>query len=381
MHQIVVTSKFYKLSLTWIMDKKSLFKNFTIGFIPLLVFILADEFFGTRIALITAVVTGLIEFLYYYIRFRQIEGFVLFDVGLIILMGGISILLDNDIFFKLKPALIELILVIMVGVHGFSKTPLLLLVSKRYMKDLTVNDLQLKMMRQLCRVLFIVLLVHIILIVYSAYFMSKAAWGFISGGLFYIIFGLILFGQFIYSRFFKRGSSGFRASAGEEWFDLVTPEGKVIGKAPRSAVHGNPNLLHPVVHIHVFNHNGQLFLQKRSRNKDVQPGKWDTAVGGHIHTGEDLHSALQREAAEELGITKGTFHTLYRYVMRNNFESELVHTFRLVHNGPFKINREEIQVGRFWKIQEIEANLDKDVFTPNFEQEFALLKKYYWSKK
>jgi intracellular septation protein A len=125
------------------MDKKSLIKNFTVGFIPLLVFILADEFFGTRIGLITAVLTGLIEFLYYFIRFRQIEGFVLFDVGLIILMGGISILLNNDIFFKLKPALIELILVVMLGVHGFSNTPLLLLVSKRYMKDLTVNDLQL----------------------------------------------------------------------------------------------------------------------------------------------------------------------------------------------------------------------------------------------
>lgn len=363
------------------MDKKSLIKNFTVGFIPLLVFILADEFFGTRIGLITAVVTGLIEFLYYYIRFRQVEGFVLFDVGLIILMGGISILLDNDIFFKLKPALIELILVIMLGVHGFSNTPVLLMVSKRYMKDLTVNDLQLKMMRQLSRLLFIILLLHTGLIVYSAYFMSKEAWGFISGGLFYIVFGLILAGQFIYTRFFKGGSGGFIVRAGEEWFDLVTPEGKVIGKAPRSAVHGNPNLLHPVVHLHVFDHNGQLFLQKRSRNKDVQPGKWDTAVGGHIHAGEDLNTALQREAAEELGISKDNFQTLYRYIMRNNFESELVYTFRLVNNGPFKINREEIEVGRFWKIQEIEANLGRQVFTPNFEQEFALLKKYYWRRK
>jgi hypothetical protein len=67
--------------------------------------------------------------------------------------------------------------------------------------------------------------------------------------------------------------------------------------------------------------------------------------------------------------------------MRNNFESELVYTFRLVNNGPFKINREEIEVGRFWKIQEIEANLGRQVFTPNFEQEFALLKKYYWRRK
>jgi isopentenyldiphosphate isomerase len=249
------------------------------------------------------------------------------------------------------------------------------------MKDLPVNDLQLSMMRQLSRVLFIILLMHTVLIVYSAYFMSKEAWGFISGGLFYIIFGLILGGQFVYNRFLKRGSRLFTAAAGEEWFDLVTADGKVIGKAPRSAVHGNPDLLHPVVHVHIFNHDGQLFLQKRSRNKDVQPGKWDTAVGGHIQSGEDLRAALYREAAEELGITKGNFRPLYNYVMRNNYESELVHTFRLVHAGPFKINRDEIEVGRFWKIQEIEANIGQNVFTPNFEQEFALLKKYYWHRK
>jgi len=363
------------------MDKKTVIKNFTIGFLPLLIFILADEFFGTRIGLITAVITGLCEFGYYYIRYHQVEGFVLFDVALIVILGGISILLQNDIFFKLKPALIEIILVIMLGVHAFSNTPLLLLMSKRYIKGLTTNDLQLKMIRRLSRVLFFVLLIHTALIVYAAYYMSTEAWGFISGGLVYIIFGLILAGQYIYSRFFKRATPEFTAREGEEWFDLVNVEGKVIGKAPRSAVHGNPNLLHPVVHVHIFNRNGQLFLQKRSKNKDVQPGKWDTAVGGHIHAGEDVQSALQREAAEELGITRGTFNKLYTYVIRNNYESELVHTFRLMDNGPFKINREEIEIGRFWKIQEIEAQLGNSVFTPNFEQEFELLKKFFLKRK
>ena len=362
------------------MDKKTLLKNFTIGFIPLLVFILADEFFGTTVGLVTAIITGLIEFVYYYFRFRQVEGFVLFDVGLIVILGGISIILDNDIFFKLKPALIEAIVVILLGVHAFSKTPLLLMLSKRYMKDMPVNDLQLKIMRQMSRILFFALLVHTALIVHAAYFMSKEAWAFISGGLFYIIFGLVLAGQYLFNRYRKPSTPAFNAREGEEWFDLVTPEGKVIGKAPRSAVHGDPYLLHPVVHVHIFHKNGQIFLQKRSKNKDVQPGKWDTAVGGHILSGEDIQSALKREAEEELGLTRGNFLRLYTYVMRNNFESELVHSFRVVDNGPFRINREEIDIGRFWKNNEIEANLGKGIFTPNFEQEFELLKKYYLPK-
>jgi len=62
--------------------------------------------------------------------------------------------------------------------------------------------------------------------------------------------------------------------------------------------------------------------------------------------------------------------------MRNDFESELVHTFRMVSNGPFKINHDEIIFGKFWRIKDIKNNLGKEIFTPNFEQEFALLQKY-----
>lgn len=357
------------------MITKSILKSFTIGFLPLLIFIIADEFFGTIIGLYVAVAVGIIEFLYYYIGFRQIEKFVLFDTALIILLGGISILLHDEIFFKLKPALIEAILVILLGIHSFSNQPLLLMMGKRYLKDLKINEFQMQQMQKLIRVLFFIFIIHTILIVYSAYFMSKEAWAFISGGLFYIIFGMIIAGQWVYFKYVKKPEYQFDISDGEEVFDLVTPEGKVIGKAPRKAVHGNPDLLHPVVHVHVFNKQGQLYLQKRSNEKDVQPGKWDTSVGGHINSGESVEDALIREAEEELGIKNKQFQPLYKYVMRNAFESELVHTFRLTDNGPFKINKDEIQFGRFWRIAEIKNNIGKGIFTPNFEQEFQLLEK------
>ena len=170
------------------MDKKTLLKNFSIGFIPLFIFIIADEFFDTKTALIVAVFVGIAEFLYYYIRFRQIEKFVLFDTALIITLGGISILLDNDIFFKLKPALIEFIIVILLGIHSFSNKPLLLMMGKRFMKDMEINEFQMQQMQKLTKLLFFIFLIHVGLIIYSAYYLSNEAWAFISGGLFYIIF-------------------------------------------------------------------------------------------------------------------------------------------------------------------------------------------------
>jgi isopentenyl-diphosphate delta-isomerase type 1 len=229
------------------------------------------------------------------------------------------------------------------------------------------------MMRQLSRVMFVVFLLHTVLIAYSAFFWSKEIWAFISGGLFYIIFGAILVGQWGYIKFFKKGPIVGQPESKEEWFDLVDEKGKVIGKAPRHAVHGNPALLHPTVHLHVFNDRGQLFLQKRSQEKDLFPGYWDTAVGGHVSSGESIEQALVRESKEELGIDIDQIKPLYRYVMRNRFESELVHTFEMLHNGPFELNQSEIEDGRFWSGFEIRKMIGKNILTPNFEQEFELL--------
>ena len=67
-----------------------------------------------------------------------------------------------------------------------------------------------------------------------------------------------------------------------EWFPLVNEEGETIGKATRKECHSGSKLLHPVIHLHIFNKDGDLYLQKRSMNKDIQPGKWDTAVGEGI---------------------------------------------------------------------------------------------------
>lgn len=80
-----------------------------------------------------------------------------------------------------------------------------------------------------------------------------------------------------------------------EWFPLVNEEGETIGKATRKECHSGRKLLHPVIHLHIFNKDGDLYLQKRSMNKDIQPGKWDTPVGGHIDYGESVEEALRRE--------------------------------------------------------------------------------------
>lgn len=159
----------------------------------------------------------------------------------------------------------------------------------------------------------------------------------------------------------------------EEWFPIVNEEGETTGKATRRECHSGSKWLHPVVHLHIFNDAGELYLQKRSMSKDIQPGKWDTAVGGHIDYGETVDDALRREVREELGITEFTPQFVTRYIFESAIERELVNTFRTVYNGAINPDTVELEGGRFWSIDEIKASLGKGIFTPNFEQEFRRL--------
>lgn len=354
--------------------KNEIVKNFSIGFIPIAVFLAADFIYGPVIGIAVALLFGLLELLFVYIKNKAIEKFIVFDMILLGIFGLVSIVLENAFFFKIKPAVFEFIFVILLGINGFTNKPILLLLSKRYMAGLNIQTAQLEIIKKVSAVLSIIFAVHTFFIVWSAYYWSKEVWAFISGGLFYIIFGLIFLGQFIYLRY-RRRKKTHGAHAKEEWFDIVDEQGRVLDKALRSVVHGNPRLIHPTVHLHVFNRKGHLFLQKRVQSKDLFPGMWDTAVGGHINSGEPVHQALLRETKEELGIDAGSARPLFKYLMRNSWESELIHTFKMVYEGPFKLAPDEIDEGRFWSVFEIRKNIGQGLFTPNFEQEFKMLQK------
>ncbi|MEG2162920.1 MAG: NUDIX domain-containing protein [Bacteroidales bacterium] len=158
-----------------------------------------------------------------------------------------------------------------------------------------------------------------------------------------------------------------------EIFPIVDESGTVIGKSTRAFCHSGAKPLHPVVHLHIFNDKGELYLQKRSKTKDIQPDKWDTAVGGHIDYGEDTETALKRETSEELGITLFKYIFCFRYVFESKIEKELVTSYRTIYNGVITPDMDEVDEGRFWSISQIRESIGKGIFTPNFESEFSRL--------
>ena len=340
------------------------------GLLPLFIFIIADEIWGTIIGLYIALGFGLTELLFTYFKTKKIEKFILTDTILLIALGGISILLDNEIFFMLKPALIEIILAIIIGFSAFTPKNIILKMSERYLKNIQFSEDQSRLMQNSLKGIFFITIAHVILIIYSAYFMSKEAWVFISGGLFYILFVGYFLLEFLKNKIKSKNLSN------EELLPHIDENGKVISVHPRSKFHqaGDHKMLHPVVHIHVINLKGEIYLQKRPMNKLIQPGKWDTAVGGHISAGEDLQLALTRETKEEIGLENINFQFIKNYIWETDVEKELVFMFFTQTDKTPEPSATELDEGKFWSIMEIDKNLCNDTFTPNFIKEYNQIK-------
>lgn len=157
----------------------------------------------------------------------------------------------------------------------------------------------------------------------------------------------------------------------DELLPMVDEQGNVIGKMTRGKAHDGSKILHPVVHLHVFNSKGELFLQHRPHWKFIQPDRWDTATGGHIGYGESINEALQREVEEELGIKLFSPELICKYAYESKQERELIYVFRTVYDGEISPSETELDGGRFFSAEEILQLIGKDTFTPNFEYEYV----------
>lgn len=152
----------------------------------------------------------------------------------------------------------------------------------------------------------------------------------------------------------------------KEFFDIYDENGNCTGTAPRSECHGNPALLHRAAHVVVIHPDtGDILLQKRKITKDIQPGKWDTAVGGHLEPGESFLDGAKRELSEELGVSGDVqLEWLFMEKVRNDIESEDAGVFALKHSGPFCFQESEIDDLRFWSAIELFDENNRKNFTP-----------------
>lgn len=339
------------------------------GLLPLFVFIAVDEIYGTETGLYVAIAFGVVQFFGIRILYKNWDRFVLFDTLLLVVLGGVSLLLENETLFLWKPVLMEIILLAIIGISAFSSHNFVLKMTGRYFRDFTPDENQERQMKRLMKLMFGVIILHVALSIYSVYYLSHEAWAFITGVLLYIIFGVIVLFQFIKQRFFSARST-------EEYLPEIDMSGKITGRMSREEAHDGSLRLHPVIHLHIINPGKGVLLQLRPQDKKVQPGKWDTSVGGHVSWGESIDQALHRESREEVGVKPLKPVLIKQYEWQSGIEHELVFMFAWIVENELNLKHtDEVEELRWWTFRDIQKNLRKGIFTPNFEQEFEHIRK------
>ena len=211
-----------------------------------------------------------------------------------------------------------------------------------------------------------------------------------------------------------------------ELFDIVDEDDQVIGQATRGEVHRNKNLIHRSIGVCVFNSKGEIYLQKRSSTKDTDPGKWTISCSGHVGTSvviasaesaevsllfcappklvplsgtrgrgraqkaslpadsrllSEYEKAAHRELLEELGVDL-KIEFVEKYICRSPKETEMQILYKAYSNGPFKLQPQEIEEGKFYTQKELKEAIKRGEILLSFSGRMSLEKiGWYVNKK
>jgi isopentenyldiphosphate isomerase len=152
-------------------------------------------------------------------------------------------------------------------------------------------------------------------------------------------------------------------SSERELVDVVDEEGRTVGVVSRREMRAR-RLPHRSAYVLVFNGAGELFVHLRVPTKDVYPGHWDVAIGGVLAAGEGFDDGARREAEEELGIAVDVEPL---FPVRWADAHTVVHgmAYRAVHEGPFRLQPEEIVRGQFIALDAVAGRAAREPFCPD----------------
>jgi isopentenyldiphosphate isomerase len=123
-------------------------------------------------------------------------------------------------------------------------------------------------------------------------------------------------------------------------------------------------LPHRSTYVLVFDRRGRLFVHLRTPTKDVWPSHWDVAIGGVLGAGEDWDAGAARELHEEVGVT-APLEALFPFRWKDDASDIHGRVYRCVHEGPFRLQPEEVVRGEFVALDEIATRAATAPFCPD----------------
>lgn len=186
-------------------DKKQALKTFLLGgLLPVIIFTVVEEYFGTLWGLAAGLAFGVGEILHEWIRHKHVETMTWVGNGVLLVLGGISLFTREGIWFKLQPAILEAVTGVMLITSVAMGNPFLTMMAKKQ-KMLEKFPQHMapvfeKVMKSLTVRLSVFFFAHAALAVYAALYWSTRAWALLKGVGFTVSMILYLFLEVFWMR-------------------------------------------------------------------------------------------------------------------------------------------------------------------------------------
>lgn len=159
-----------------------------------------------------------------------------------------------------------------------------------------------------------------------------------------------------------------------EQLDVVDDGDRVLWSASRQRVH-DEYLIHRSVMFFVFDGQDRVFVNRRSMAKEMYPGYWSIACGGHVQAGETYDLAVAREIEEETGLREPAF-PIASFQKRTADERENVQVYGVRAPGELTLFADEIDQGQFITLAEVNEALGRFEFLPETPSLLKILLEY-----
>lgn len=347
------------------------FFNPVIHFLPLIVFMVVDDFWGLGAAWLASLAVCLLLFVYIYFGYRKITKWFLFSIFIYAATALLSTLIPNDLipihFRSLETEYIVLVVFVLSLVF---RPKIESFISQQNKKMLPmVNNLN-----ELFRMIWILgglILLYVHFYLFFRYFLgagNENVFNFIHTGYLLVLF-LILFFEIIRVTVIR-----IRLLR-EEWWPIVNEQGKMIGSIHHQAsLADEKKYTHPVVRLMLIDNN-RIFLKKRKSDDLLFPGMWDTTLCSHVKVTEKVEGCIERVAAEQLNIQNLKPLFLSNYTIETDSESQYVFLFVACRYSDLSVNSGSIESAKWWTLRQIEDNLNSNIFTDSFKSDLDILKR------
>lgn len=149
------------------------------GLLPVIAFTVIEEKYGIMAGLVAGMVFGVGEIIYELIRYRKVSTMTWVGNALLLVLGGVSLISSDGIWFKLQPAIIELGMFGFLFVTWLFKKPFLVLIIEK--QNPNAPDFIKARLSGMTLRLSLFMLVHTVIATWAAFKWSTEAWAILKG--------------------------------------------------------------------------------------------------------------------------------------------------------------------------------------------------------